>query len=287
MNSQVRKVNGFHLATLALLCTAFTPPAWALITRKGQEMRENRMRVNKWTGLAAALGLLSAASTPLWAETGAGLGNGIATANSPHNFATGSVGGIINDSGEICRVCHVPHDHARQRYLNGLLWNHEVSSQSYSMYSNTWSKTLTGTQSAQPDGHSKLCLGCHDGTVAMDTFDKYVGDGSNTMRNLHGLSIIGWFTDGANIDLRGTHPISIAFPAGETGDGKNFTDPTTATWSRGQTVAATLDNGKVQCSTCHDVHDQESVPGTHLLRTAQTTVEGGVPSGLCLTCHVK
>lgn len=52
-------------------------------------------------------------------------------------------------------------------------------------------------------------------------------------------------------------------------------------------MAATLDNGKVQCSTCHDVHDQESVPGTHLLRTAQSPTEGGVPSGLCLTCHLK
>ena len=35
-----------------------------------------------------------------------------------------------NGRKEICRVCHVPHDHARasQRYLNGLLWNHGVSS---------------------------------------------------------------------------------------------------------------------------------------------------------------
>ena len=237
----------------------------------------------------AALALLTVVSTPLWAETGSAQGLGIATNLSPHNFTTGAVGGAINDSGEICRVCHVPHDHARasRRYLNGLLWNHEVSSATYTMYNNTWSKTLTGTQSAQPDGHSKLCLGCHDGTVAMDTFDKYVGDGTNTMRNLHGLTVVPWFQDGANLDLRGTHPISVAFPAGETGDGKNFTDPATATWAKGQTVASTLDNGKVQCSTCHDVHDQESIAGTHLLRTANSPDEGGLPSGLCLTCHIK
>jgi len=241
------------------------------------------------TILLLAAGLCLAAAAPVWAETGSGLGLGLTAILSPHKFTTGDVGGEINSTGEICRVCHVPHDHARasRRYLNGLLWNHEVSSATYSMYNNAWSNTLTGTQSAQPDGTAKLCLACHDGTVAMDAFDKYAGVHEDTMRNMAGLSVVGWFQDSTNIDLRGTHPISIAFPAGQTGDGKNFTDPATATWARGDTVTSTLDNGKVQCSTCHDVHDQESVAGTHLLRTAQTFAEGGVPSGLCRTCHVK
>ncbi len=69
--------------------------------------------------------------------------------------------------------------------------------------------------------------------------------------------------------MRGTHPISIAFPAADAA--MSFTDPSVATWNSGDTVASTLDNGKVQCSTCHDVHDQESIAGTRLLRTAQTT----------------
>jgi len=29
------------------------------------------------------------------------------------------------------------------------------------------------------------------------------------------------------------------------------------------------------------------VAGTHLLRVAQTVAQGGVASGLCLTCHDK
>jgi hypothetical protein len=53
------------------------------------------------------------------------------------------------------------------------------------------------------------------------------------------------------------------------------------------TIASVLDNGKVQCSSCHDVHDQESVAGSHLLRVAQTVAQGGTASGLCLTCHIK
>jgi len=55
------------------------------------------------------------------------------------------------------------------------------------------------------------------------------------------------------------------------------------------TIADVLEGGVLQCSSCHDVHDQpgESIPGTHLLRVAQTAAQGGTPSGLCLTCHIK
>jgi len=195
------------------------------------------------------------------------------------NSATG-----WNGRKEICRVCHVPHDHARasQRYLNGLLWNHGVSSATYTMYNNAWSSTINGTQSAQPDGTAKLCLGCHDGSVGIDTFDKYAG--GNVFANAYSADAkVTNFMDGGNIDLRGTHPLSIQFPVGDA----QFNDPATQTWTGGGTVASTLDNGKVQCSTCHDVHNQESIAGTHLLRTANSPAEGGLPSGLCLTCHVK
>ena len=189
-----------------------------------------------------------------------------------------------NGRNEICRVCHVPHDHGRtsQRYLNGLLWNHEVSTATYTMYDSTWSSTLTHTQSGQPDGHSKLCLGCHDGTVGIDTFDKYAG-GAVWIDDYNATFKIPGFTDGSKLDLRGTHPISIAYA----GDDPKLHPAATATWASGDTVASTLDNGKVQCSTCHDVHDQESVGGTRLLRTAQSPAFGATPSALCLTCHIK
>ncbi|MBI4688056.1 MAG: hypothetical protein HY756_09825 [Nitrospirae bacterium] len=213
-----------------------------------------------------------------------GLGFGQGMRGSPHDFSLAN----WNPDKEMCRVCHVPHDHvlATQRYTNGLLWNHGVSSASYTMYSSSWSPTIEGQQSAQPDGTAKLCLGCHDGTAAIDTFDKYAG-GSWHMDDENPIFIIPGFSDGANLDMRGTHPISIRFPSGQVGDGKNFKDINTVTWTSGDTVASTLDNGKVQCSTCHDVHDQETVPGTRLLRSPQTVADGGSPSQLCLTCHIK
>ena len=190
-----------------------------------------------------------------------------------------------NGRKEICRVCHVPHDHARasQRYLNGLLWNHDVSSATYTMYDKTWSSTLGGVQSTQPDGTAKLCLGCHDGSVAIDAFDKYANSITPIFADAYSKDAkVTNFSDAGNIDLRGTHPLSIQFPVGDL----QFNDPTVQKWAGGGTVASTLDNGKVQCSTCHDVHNQESIATTHLLRAGQT-VATGTASGLCLTCHIK
>ncbi|MBI4849983.1 MAG: hypothetical protein HY808_15650 [Nitrospirae bacterium] len=212
-----------------------------------------------------------------------GLGMGIA--GSPHDFSTD----VWNARQEICRVCHVPHDHqlATQYYLNGLLWNHGVSSATYTMYNNAWSSSINGVSSAQPDGTAKLCLGCHDGTVAIDTFDKYAG-GTIFIGGYNAGYKIPGFLDGTNLDLRGTHPISITYnddPAA--GGDVNLAVATATAIGTSGTIAEVLDNGKVQCSSCHDVHDQEAVAGTHLLRVAQTVATGGSASGLCLTCHIK
>ena len=67
----------------------------------------------------------------------------------------------------ICVFCHTPHSSTSA----GPLWNHSTSSANYSVRSlpsgsyegDTWRVTQAG----QPDGSSKLCLGCHDGIVAL------------------------------------------------------------------------------------------------------------------------
>ncbi len=200
---------------------------------------------------------------------------------SPHDFSTKT----WNFTQEICRVCHVPHDHnrAEKRGLNGLLWNHALSSATYTMYS---SPSLDGAIDSAPTGTSKLCLGCHDGTVALDAFDKnpdnYNGSYLGGSDQIPGSN---YWNNGVG-DLRATHPISIVYD--ETKD-KGLA-PKTTTFGGSGTIADVLEGGtKVQCSTCHDVHNSpgEAVPGTHLLRIAQTSSQGGTASGLCLTCHVK
>ncbi|MDH3792830.1 MAG: hypothetical protein OEU56_03645 [Rhodospirillales bacterium] len=209
------------------------------------------------------------------------VGQGDGIVGSPHDFKAE----IWNFRGEICRVCHVPHDHAlaTQYYLNGLLWNRGVSAATYTMYNNAWSSSIDNVQSPQPDGISKLCLSCHDGTVAIDQFDTQVG-GNIFMGPEYGDNrVISIFRDGSNIDLRGTHPLSIVYD--DTVD--TGLRPDTTTMGTSGSIADVLDFQKVQCSSCHDVHDEESVPGTNLLRVANTAAAGGEASGLCLTCHNK
>lgn len=234
------------------------------------------MRMKKLLIIALAV-LMTAGFASIALASGSGAG----IAGSPHDFSSEP----WNGRHEICRVCHVPHDHgeATQYYMNGLLWNHGVTAATYTMYDQAWSSTLNGAQSAQPDGTSKLCLSCHDGTVAVDTFDKYAG-GSIFMSDYDIGFQVPRFLDGGNLDLRGTHPLSIQY---DTSADPNLNDPAATQMGLSGVINDVLDSGKVQCSACHDVHDQESVPATHLLRVAQTVAQGGTASGLCLTCHIK
>ena len=121
-------------------------------------------------------------------QNGFAEGNGTGILNSPHDFSNTS----WNITGEICVVCHAPHDRAlaQQRYLNGLLWNHDVTQATFTMYDSSWSSSLKGAQSAQPDGIAKLCLGCHDGTIAVDSFDQYAATASSFIDVAYSANLI-------------------------------------------------------------------------------------------------
>ena len=183
-------------------------------------------------------------------------------AGSKHDFSSQGWSG-----GNICIVCHTPHNAMQLVNVPAPLWNHELSTANYTLYA---SPTMDET-TIQPLGISKLCLSCHDGTVALDSFG---GD--------FGGSFISEEKD-LGTDLSDDHPISI-------------------TWTH-----QTIDNGcmpchdnigedpakfplpfykysggpaKVECSTCHDPHDNRA-DGPNMLRWTNEDSE------LCLTCHSK
>ena len=206
-------------------------------------------------------------------------GAGAGITGSPHDLSAE----VWNTRAEICRVCHVPHDHDRatQRYTNGLLWNHAVTAATFTVYDNAWSSSIDGA-TGQPDGTAKLCLGCHDGTVGVDTFDNVAGGAFFIGPDYNpGFQVPGAST---GLDLHGTHPLSISYDS--TAD-QGLNDETTTAMGTSGMIADVLDNGKVQCSSCHDVHDQDAVANTHLLRVGNTVASGSTASGLCLTCHNK
>ncbi|MCF6222176.1 MAG: hypothetical protein L3J34_00480 [Flavobacteriaceae bacterium] len=181
---------------------------------------------------------------------------------SDHDFSTEN----WNNTGEICIVCHTPHN-ADITVPDAPLWNHEVTQANFTLYD---SPSFEGSATiGQPSGASKLCLSCHDGTVAMDNF----GGRTNGGDFMTGGDLIG-------TDLSNDHPISFTYDAAlATSDGGLY-DPTTTNSGVGGTIDADfLLAGQLQCSSCHDVHNGAGLP--NLLRVTNAG------SALCLTCHDK
>lgn len=165
--------------------------------------------------------------------------------------------------GEICVACHAPHNNID--VADAPLWNHTVSSAVYELYT---SPTFTADDISQPGGVSKLCLSCHDGTVAIDAFG-----GSQ------GTHLIG---EGRNLttDLSDDHPVSFTYDSELAAEDGGLFDPsTTSSGLTGTIEADMLFAGKMECASCHDVHNKYN--NARLLKIAN---DG---SALCLTCHNK
>ena len=162
---------------------------------------------------------------------------------------------------QVCIFCHTPHN-ANTTVAGAPLWNHAVTTATFSTYS---SDTLNATV-GQPDGVSKLCLSCHDGTVALDSF----GNNAGTHLMDPGGTLVG-------TDLKNDHPVSFTYDAAlATADGGLVT-PTSASWVDA-THNVPLYGAKLQCASCHNVHDNSI---GKFLRMSNAG------SALCLKCHAK
>lgn len=156
-------------------------------------------------------------------------------------------------------------------FAAGRLWNHALPSESqvYTTYNGDY------TRNDALDSYSILCMGCHDGTVAIDSF------GGNTgTRFLLGNAVVG-------TDLTKTHPVGVSavwpehqpeyFNPRSTWENRTFGS------SRMGRLRQMLVNGEakpvVSCATCHEPHGR----GGHdnMLRIDNTS------SQMCLICHAK
>lgn len=99
----------------------------------------------------------------------------------------------------------------------------------------------------------------------MDTFGSQTGT-----HKLGGKSNLG-------TDLRNDHPVSFTYDATLASADGHLVMPVSASWvDAGHKVP--LFNSKLECASCHDVHDDSNSP---FLR------KNNVGSALCLSCHVK
>jgi len=186
---------------------------------------------------------------------------------SPHDFR----GYRWNRSGEICTPCHAPHT---TRTLPAPLWNLEIPTQTYVMYGQTSQSKNDARKDRRPDGMSKICLSCHDGIIAPDRYGGVADAGAD----LTGMDPVGTHPTS-------NHPVSFIYDTTlATADGDLY-DPSTRlsgfAGSAGTIDADMLFANRMECSSCHDVHNTKAVPGTKLL------VKDNAGSMLCLTCHNK
>jgi len=210
------------------------------------------------------MGYISAASALMFASAV----NAGTIVGSAHDFSNRGWSG-----GEICTVCHTPHN-ADITIADAPLWNHEITTTVFELYD---SPTFDGSATiVQPAGSSVLCLSCHDGTVALDSFGGTTG--STYISGVYNLGTT----------LLDDHPISFLYDAALVAVDGGLHDPASTTVTIGSgddTKTGTLQdimlfNDQLQCASCHDVHNKFT-DGVSLLRI---TKDG---STICLTCHDK
>ncbi len=184
----------------------------------------------------------------------------VSSPSNKHNLSASGQGAVRSTATtEICIFCHAPHNVSPAAPL----WNQLQSGATYTAYS---SSTMAASPGA-PTGSSKLCLSCHDGTVAI---------GATLSRGriaMSGVDAAGRLTGAAALgsNLSDDHPISFV----------PVTGPQIGNPPAGD--AAKLDpHGMLQCRTCHDPHQQEIDPVTK-----KFLVKRNSASALCLTCHQK
>ena len=176
-----------------------------------------------------------------------------------HNLSASGPGRIRAQSeSQVCIFCHAPHNTGGVRPL----WNRDLPITSYQIYQST---TLDA-QPNQPTGASKLCLSCHDGTIALGN----VLSRSEQIRMSGGDFIPAGLTN-LGTDVSDDHPISFFYTSGIAASDRQLVSPE-ALPSEVRLDAA----GQLQCTSCHDAHHNGF--GSFLVKRREF-------GELCTACH--
>ena len=174
-----------------------------------------------------------------------------------HDLGSGR-GGIQGPNSNACIYCHVPHGGSSSTPL----WNQTLSTQTYAVYS---SDTEQNTSQPLVNRPSMLCLSCHDGTVAV----------GQTLA-IGNLTMSGTMSDVVGTKLQGSHPFSLQLPLK---DSANLISTLASSHTTKDEAVKLIDNN-VECSTCHDVHNQYKDK-----RNQEFLVRDNTGGQLCLACH--
>jgi hypothetical protein len=221
-----------------------------------------------------------------------------------------------DDTNQICAFCHTPHQAESITFSSGditygaPLWNRRLSEQTYTPYTSSSMDARAAELTASPGGSSKLCLSCHDGSMAINKVNVLNGasaqivplkmSGGTAEVKMPGNSKTG-FTRNLGTDLSADHPISFTYDSTVAGyDGELHSPNGVVVGNRNGAATKPmlpLENSQMQCATCHDPHlrDKTTSNGNakflRLNRFQVGTPKGGAFDSandiICLACHEK
>ncbi|HQR44647.1 MAG TPA: cytochrome c3 family protein [Thermoanaerobaculia bacterium] len=242
---------------------------------------------------------------------------GLGINGTPHDLSVPGANGMnfpaipADAQTRICIWCHAPHNTYKLSPANGgpgngigagvqapdafdylPLWNHAPTTNvgSFTMYQNGPGAPQIGPKASQaiangmtPGSVSLLCLSCHDGSVAVNAY----GNASQLTKSISGggvpMSTGGAaYVIGKDAYLGNHHPIGFDYDAAQAIDTEIVSADTAqlggAGFVRNHLYGA--GNTKMECGTCHSVHNTGNTGETLLWRSDTS-------SRLCLTCHAK
>lgn len=235
--------------------------------------------------------------------------------NTKHNFSATVVPALpdgdsrsvqARSESQVCAFCHTPHKATQEAAAP--IWNRTLSNATYTPYTST---SIEATDLGQPNTKSKLCLSCHDGTLAIGSVNVLNGkenpdidvlgtaaDGSMPA----GLGSRSGFTRRLGTNLTNDHPISFTYDSAQATRDGELRNPVAESFlgERNRRVSHTkptlpLEDGQMECISCHDPHVRstsgENIKFLRVNRFQQAApVEGSFDQAndiICLACHEK
>ena len=244
-----------------------------------------------------------------------------------YNSSVPHVGQMKQDVyNRVCVFCHTPHNATvADSSMNPLpLWGNTVSDLQPTPYQ--WAtpanKSLTGVDTDVLAGPSRLCMTCHDGSIAIDAHTSN-GTENNGLFTLSGSRAIG--SNDSLIET--THPIGFKWSEAEAARNlkkavtggindvneiaaktdqfatkvTHSTTPgeyNTIARNSGRTIGSVLfENDIMTCASCHEVHNKENAVQDPAVKNAAGVAVAATPnyflyakeseSLICLSCHIK
>lgn len=213
-----------------------------------------------------------------------------------HNFAQGSGRLEAVNETEICIFCHTPHG----AEASSQLWNRQQPLGPFNLYAGALSikgpvpEAQYGTD--YPNGSTRLCLSCHDGVSSVGailnpsnkTLELPIIMAFDTLADYNSLGA-GLHPDnpeGMIVKLEQSHPVSFVYDANVVA-ALNGIVPGSYNFPVDPAIIRLDAKSRMQCTACHDPHDDTRVEPTYTLPfwTYHNNNPVGDYDAVCQQCH--